>query len=643
MDFFTAQDHARSLSRRLVVLYLLAMLAVVFAVTVVLGGTWYWLFVDSRQSGYLFRWVADNPGFLGLIAAGCAGLIGVASLTRVLSLRDGGARVARGLGAAEVSADTQDLMRRRLRNVVEEMAIASGITMPQVFVLEREAGINAFAAGYRSEDATVTVTRGALEQLDRDELQGVIAHEFSHILNGDMRLNIQMMGPLFGIMVIGFIGRSLLRSVGRSRGRSKSSQSRGVAAIVAVGAGFVVVGIVGVWCARLIRAAVSRQREYLADASAVQFTRQTEGIAGALKKIGTLAKGSRLDTADAEEVAHMLFGPGQKFGTRWFATHPPLGERIRRLDPAFTGMPAEAVPSGLQIPEPGHRFALAVSELTGMVSGASVDTRLGVAHLLHRNFPAELYEAAHASRDAPLLMLALVLHRQAQPRAQQLAFLARQLGAERSARIEALAGQLAQIGPQYRLPVLDIAFPAIRNRPEEELRFYRELLQRLIDADGQVELFEYCLGRIVDQGIERGLAPADRVRTSSEPVTSPRFRDDVLMVFAVLAANGHETADDAVLALRSGLEHLQPKLAPTPAVLRELLRLADDWQRRLDTALTRLSRTSGSERRRLVEALYVTASKDAQISVAESELLRAFCAVLDCPLPPLYAAVSSSD
>ena len=638
MDFFTAQDHARSLSRRLVLLYLLAVLAVVFAVTVVLGGTWYWLFVSPEQSGHLFRWVADSPGFLGLIATGCAGLIGVASLSRVLSLHDGGARVARGLGASEVNADTQDLMRRRLRNVVEEMAIASGITMPQVFVLEREGGINAFAAGFRPEDAAVTVTRGALEQLDRDELQGVIAHEFSHILNGDMRLNIRMMGPLFGIMVIGFIGRSLLRSVGRGRSRSRSSQSRGAAAIVAIGAGFVVVGFVGVWCARLIRAAVSRQREYLADASAVQFTRQTDGIAGALKKIGTLDKGSRLDAADTEEIAHMLFGPGQKFLSRWFAPHPPLGERIRRLDPVFTGMRVETVPSGLQIPDPDHRFELALAGPGQEVTGS----QLGVAHLLHRTLPAELYEAAHASRDAPLLMLALVLHRQAQPRAQQLAFLVKQLGAERSARLEALAGQLAELGPQYRLPVLDIAFPAIRNRPEDELLFYRELLQRLIDADGRVELFEYCLGRVVDQGIERGLAPAARVRRSSRPVTSPYFTDDLLTVFSVLAANGHETADDALAALQSGLEHLQPGLAPDPVVGRELLRPADGWQRRLDAALARLSRLGGSERLRLVEALFVTASKDAQISVAESELLRVFCTVLDCPLPPLYAAVSSS-
>ena len=172
--------------------------------------------------------------------------------------------------------------------------------------------------------------------------------------------------------------------------------------------------------------------------------------------------------------------------------------------------------------------------------------------------------------------------------------------------------------------------------------FYRELLQRLIDADGTVELFEYCLGRIVDQGIERGLAPAARVRRSSRPVTSPRFTDDILTVFSVLAANGHETADDALAALQSGLEHLQPGLAPDPAVLRELLRPADGWQRRLDAALARLSRLGGSERLRLVEALFVTASKDAQISVAESELLRVFCTVLDCPLPPLYGAVSSS-
>ncbi|MDJ0929417.1 MAG: M48 family metallopeptidase [Gammaproteobacteria bacterium] len=655
MDFFAAQDQSRRQTRRLILLYALAVFAVVIAVTAILSSAWYWLTVQSGGAQRITDWAAARGHVFAVIATGTLGLIAAAGLFRMLNLRGGGARVARELGGTEVAADTRDLLRRRLRNIVEEMAIASGVAVPQVFVLEREAGVNAFAAGYRPEDAVVAVTRGALEQLDRDELQGVIAHEFSHILNGDMRLNIRMLGPLFGIMVIGHIGRLVLRSVGR--GRTTSRRSSGAPVVLIVSIGLIAVGFVGVLGARLIRASVSRQREFLADASAVQFTRQPDGIAGALKRIAAGSQGSRVESVDVEEVSHMLFAPGATIA-RLFATHPPLLDRISRLDPAFdagqlksvgTAAPTDtgdtvtvaALSAGAEIPAAQTRFPLVPEAVVAHV-GETGASEVSVAHVLHRNIPAELYEAVHADREAPLLVLGLMLHPDAEPRSAQLSFLVQQLGPERASKVEDYATTVAELGPQYRLPLLDMAFPALRNRPLSEIDYFRDLLRKLVDADGAIELFEYCLSRILDGALDRVAAPDLRTRRLRHPVTAPRFRAAINTVFGTLAGRGHDRSDVAVTALRAGLEKLEPGLAPAVDEALGLVRPRDGWQSRLDRALADLRQLAPAEQRRLIAALTVTAATDGSITVAESELLRVFCAVLECPLPPLYADFSQA-
>ena len=312
MNFFERQARARRNTTRLVLLFALAVAGIVVAVDLgvllVFGG---------------------EPALLAMSTLLALGVIGIGSLYRMASLRGGGEAVALQMGGVPVPEDTTDLHLRRLRNVVEEMSIASGVPVPKVYVMEHEAGINAFAAGYSPSDAVIAVTRGALDRLNRDELQGVIAHEYSHILNGDMRLNIRLVGVLFGILMIGLIGRKILQHGGGGV-RGRGAMPVLVGALIAL-----VVGYVGLFFGRLIKAGVSRSREVLADASAVQFTRQTAGLAGALKKIGGLHDGSRLaERAEAEEVSHMLFGDGT--GLRGlFATHPPLLQRIQALEPSF--------------------------------------------------------------------------------------------------------------------------------------------------------------------------------------------------------------------------------------------------------------------------------------------------------------------
>ena len=313
MNFFERQAQARRMSGRLLALFALAVAGVVAAVVLAA-----WVGGGARTVGGALFWAMLSLGVIGL-----------GSLYRIASLRGGGDKVALELGGTPVPGNPTDLDLQRLRNVVEEMAIASGVPVPRLFVLEKEEGINAFAAGYAPADAAVAVTRGALDRLNRDELQGVIAHEFSHVLNGDMRLNIRLIGLLFGILMISLVGRKILEH-GSFGGRNK-----GGGAIVAAAIAALVIGSIGMFFSRMIKAGVSRSRERLADASAVQFTRQSAGLAGALKKIGALQAGSRLEhRGDAEEISHMLFGDGM--GLRGlFATHPPLLARIQALEPGF--------------------------------------------------------------------------------------------------------------------------------------------------------------------------------------------------------------------------------------------------------------------------------------------------------------------
>src|SRR6516162_3218479 len=347
-DFFQRQDSARRRTFLLVVYFVLAilvMVALVYGLLLALG---------LYGAGEPVSWW--QPELLLLVAAGVGIVVGGASAFKVAQLASGGQAVALMMGGVEVPGTTTEPRQKRLLHVVEEMAIAAGVPVPPVYILD-EPGINAFAAGYAPGDAVVAVSHGCLTYLTRDELQGVVAHEFSHILNGDMRLNIRLIGLIFGIIALTVVGRILMLTSGRrgSSGRSDSGAGR-----VILGLGLFVLGLVGAFFGRLIQAAVSRQREYLADASAVQFTRNPDGIAGALKKIGGLKEGSRINDPAAEEVGHMFFANAFRQGIfGLLATHPPLNDRIRRLDPTFTGeypavRPVGVDPVEVEGPRPGH-------------------------------------------------------------------------------------------------------------------------------------------------------------------------------------------------------------------------------------------------------------------------------------------------
>ena len=633
MNFFERQAQARRMSTRLLVLFGLAVAGIVLAVDVAV-----WLAWGPPGGG------PPSPGVLAFASLATLAVIGLGSLYRIASLRSGGDAVATQLGGVPVPEDTRDPSLRRLRNVVEEIAIASAVPVPALFVLEHEAGINAFAAGYSPSDAAVAVTRGALDRLNRDELQGVIAHEFSHILNGDMRLNIRLMGLLFGILMLGLIGRKVLYL--GSGGR----RGRGAAPVVAAGLAAIVIGYVGVFFARMIKAGISRSRETLADAAAVQFTRQTAGLAGALKKIGGLPQGARLeDRGDAEEVSHMLFGDGVGF-SGLFATHPPLLERIRALEPGFDAGRLDALsrqwmqhmPHGLEEdarlgfaardadPLPGDDLSFAVDPqaVADQVASPGADDYLR-ADAIAAALPAPLHALA-ARRDAAM-PLVFALLRDADPglaERQDVEVAARLGSALANAARELHAGQVAGLHPQLRLPLASLAFPVLRLRPRPELETFLDTVHAVVHVDGRVSLFEYCLGKLLDVQLRESLDPSRHARFGRRK--PGEVRSEIATLLCVLAQLGHPDPAEAQRAYLAGMRHILPG--------DHLPYLPREGPLALDAAWAPLDRLDPLAKQALVEAATATIAHDGRMRVAEAELLRTLCGVLHCPLPPMPAA-----
>ncbi|WP_435581969.1 M48 family metalloprotease [Amycolatopsis thermoflava] len=627
MNFFERQLEVRRASARLVWLFTLA---VVVIVALVDFAVWAGFRLWERQAGSAVR-ILVVAGVLTVL------VIGLTSWIRTLLLRrGGGGKVATSLGGVPVSPDTPDPNLRRLRNVVEEIAIASGMPVPQLYVLPNEPGINAFAAGWTPGDAAIAVTQGALDRLSRDELQGVIAHEFSHVVNGDMRLNIRLMGVLTGILGLALLGRILLPRGGGRR------QAGSVGPLVLPALVAVIAGYVGVVIGRLIKAGVSRQREFLADASAVQFTRQTEGLAGALKKIAGLPAGSRLHTAKAEDVSHMLFGESRKFSSL-FATHPPLVRRIQLLDPAFdpreldqlSSRWAAAPPSGMD-EDRALGLTTAAAPALGPVRApadavvASIGNpaagSFGHAGGLLRCIPEDVQARARRADSVVPVILGLLLSGHPQIRTGQHQLLTARLGRPLADAAWREGDALRGLDPAARLPLTELAFPALRQRPQQELQAVAAVLHELVRIDGKVDVFEYCLSALLVRDLSEAAhhRPPWPVRRTSLRQAAP----SVAALFAVVAAVGHRDPAAAAAAFRAGLARVLPG-APIP-----FQPPGQAWQA-LDAAWPVLDGLPGPDKALLVDGLTTVIRNDGVLGVAESELLRTVCAMVHCPLPPL--------
>jgi Zn-dependent protease with chaperone function len=632
MDFFAAQDQARRRTRILVVLFGLAILAIVLVIYVPAN-----LVLGAGPEGH-------DPRLFAQIALPVAGFILAGTWWRLRTLRAGGPTVAALMGARPVAPDSASAAEARLINIVEELALASGIPVPAVYVLEREEAINAFAAGYSIHDAAVVVTKGCMERLDRDELQGVMAHEFSHILNGDMRLNIRTVGVLYGLVLLTVTGRGILRTAAHT-GRRKDNAAGGA---IAIGLALVIVGYLGVFFGKLIKAAISRQREYLADAAAVQFTRNPHGLAGALKKIATLLPGSVIHDHHAEELSHVFFASGLRqsgLGLPLFTTHPPIERRIRRIDPAWDGSYDVAVPEsmkqaaetaraervpGMGVP-PMARRGLSTAAVMASI-GAPAAVHLAYARDLLGRIPPALRSATHDETGAQALVLALLLSSESGPvREQQLEAITADGGPALARRTVELETWIARVGAEARLGLLDLALPTLHHLPEPRAVAFRRTVQRLIREDNQVRMFDYALVHILARhlrpGRGRDAAPGEHFH-SFQPL-----REDVEVVLSVVAHSGATAAREAEAAFGGAADRLPPTAHPLALRQPECLDLP-----RVDRALQRLERASLGVRRRLVDAAAHCVAFDGRVLPEEAETLRAVAEALECPLPPVSAA-----
>lgn len=667
MDFFEAQARARQRTSRLILLFILAVLGTIAAgyLAAILmlrqispragqfeAGFWS-LQTSGQWSDAPARTTWWDPGILVTVAFGTAAVVGLASLYKWRQFGSGGSAVAESVGARQVDPATTDPAERRLLNVVEEMAIASGMPVPTVYLLPDETAINAFAAGLTTNDAVVAVTRGTLQKLNRDELQGVVAHEFSHILNGDMRMNLRIAAVVFGILVIGLSGRGILWSLRGGR-MSRGKNGGIIAGIVALGVALVIIGYVGYFFGRLIQAAVSRQREFLADASAVQFTRNPTGIADALKKIGGYALGSTLQSPRSTAIGHFFFAQAFRTGvTGWWATHPPLAERIRAIDPGFDGHMFDPpkvvdvahesfVAAGLTAPTSPDLVAprspaaaprmvhLPVSRPLAMnLVGTLLPENLVHARNLLATTPDSLRHAVQSPADACVLLYGLLLDDDPANRARQTEIVSRMAGTRPRQRLEQLLPDLHRLRPEHKLPLLQLSLPALRNLSAPALESFFDVLDELVHADARVSVFEFTLQKLLIHSLRLGRAPS---AAGAQIHSFTAVAGEIAVVLSALASHSSSTVDDARAAFARGAASLQ--VLETPLAFRPM---ADGDFAPLDVALDRLARTSFAIRQRVLNAATQVAGEDGRMGVAEFELLRAFAAALDCPLPPLPA------
>ncbi|MFH1123884.1 MAG: M48 family metallopeptidase [Pseudomonadota bacterium] len=629
MDFFDSQEAAKKKTTLLCLYFILALCLIICGVylAIVVG----WSLSVEKMAHPL------NPALFLYVTAGVLSVVLIGSLYKIIVLSKGGAKVAEMLGATPVDPGTTDPDERKLLNVVEEMGIASGIPVPRVFVLRLEKGVNAFAAGLTPGDAVVAVTRGCMDRLTRDELQGVVAHEFSHILNGDMRLNIRLMGIINGILVIAMIGRAVLRGMSSSKSRSSSKKGGGGLPVLVLGLILILVGYIGVLFGKLIKGAVSRQREFLADAAAVQFTRNPSGILGALKKIAGVDEGSRIRERHAEEASHLFFANGlPKAFVRWLSTHPPIEERMRRIDPVFKGsLPEDAAGTTGPAPEPDGEALpsfLAAREL----SPDQLVSQVGNPHPEHLAFAKKIItdlhplvsEAAHEPFGARALLYCLLMDRDEGVRSAQIKRLESHADPAVMRHTRMLLPLVDTLARGYRLPLVDLSIPTLKNLSPNQYRIFRENVRHLVEADQGISLFEYVIRQILVHHLDLFFREkrAHRVKYHLFDQVQVESRE----LLSILAWQGNRDASAAERAFQAGMNELAADRTFS------ILTREECHLRLLDSALGRLAEASPHLKRGLLKASVQCVSTDRMITVHEAELIRAIADSLDCPIPPIF-------
>ncbi|MEO6918198.1 MAG: M48 family metallopeptidase [Collimonas sp.] len=650
MTFFEQQHQARQETRKLVFLFALAVIAIVIAVNLAMALLWNFKFGSHHELLHSYP-----KGFFAINTLITLALIGGGTLIQTFNLRDGGDAVALMAGGRMISPATGDLQERRLLNVVEEMALASGIACPKVYLLEQEDSINAFAAGYNQNEAVVAVTRGTLNRLTRDELQGVVGHEFSHILNGDMRLNVHLIGVLFGIQMIAGFGQQLMNFGRFSTSNRDDKGPPWQLVMLFAGLALFVVGYIGIFFGRVIKSAVSRQREFLADASAVQFTRNPEGIGGALRKIGGLTDGkkigSQINHPNAEQLSHLFLGSARpNLLDGWFATHPPLMERLKRIY-GRSMSPLEA--PELQTPYAEHAermpdLPFAAAGFAGAGDGPAMQPSapsFGAAGLATPSLefgnssgnksplPAQLDGAVRNPVAARAVIYAMLLGDGAE-RDAQLAILKAD-APQQAAMTTFLAESIARLPLSARLPLVDLAAPALWQLTQPERDNLLAIVDQLIAADSRITLAEFVLQTI----LTRRLAPrAGRL----VPIRFNRLSDlgpDVALLLSLVAHvsvpadRTDMTAARLTAFLRGATACSELKLASHDYCDGASLSFP-----RVRQALDNANQLAPLAKPQLIKALLAAADDGNALQLTSADILRAICAGIEAPIPPAVAA-----
>ncbi|MDQ7734434.1 M48 family metallopeptidase [Halomonas sp. SpR1] len=645
MDFFTAQDNARRKTGRLVVLMVLAVLALIVVTTLAIAIALHLMGEQSATQTNLPTpglWSALSIELVIGVAIAVLAVVVLGGLFKRSQLKRGGRVVAEALGGREINLNTRDADERRILNVVEEMAIASGTPVPSVYVLEEES-INAFAAGYQTNDAVIGITRGTIRHLTRDELQGVVAHEFSHILHGDMRLNMRLISILHGILIIGLLGGTLLRSM-RFRRVGGGKRDNSGAVVLALGAVLMLIGYAGTFFGNLIKSAVSRQREYLADASAVQFTRNPQGIGNALVKIGSHSQGSYLQATQAAEFSHLFFGQGVRLGfSQMMATHPPIKDRIKRVMPDWDGrfdatLPTQQAESDAPEPEyddvrPGTEPGAMAAVLTGVSAQTAINTmgqpdqrHLAQARATLDALPERIKTAAHEPYAARALVYSLLLSQDKTMRKQQLKALQQVALPDVYRALMEYGPEMLRLDVQLRLPLIDLVLPALRSLSMEQAQHFRLCMERLIEADGQVTLFEWTLYQLLLSNLgQHGSGPANLKLND--------LQRECQLLLTVLATAGQDDSVEVGAALNAAERGLPFSLTATDDI---------SDMRALSLAVERLRRLKPLHKPALLQAMARCIEHSGRILPAEAELFRAMADILDCPMPPLLSDEASA-
>ena len=649
MDFFERQHQAKKKTGRLIFLFFAAVLFIGLLNFFLIGIS---LSLNSAYEGEGNYTRFQDPVLAGIVLLATFGIIALAGLFRQFQLREGGSSIAAMMDGRLVNMGTTDPDERKLLNVVEEMAIASGVPMPEVYVMDQENGINAFAAGFTVDDAVIGVTNGCMRMLSRDELQGVVAHEFSHILNQDMRLNLRLVAVIFGLVVLAELGRILLyMGSSSSRGRSRNSEGGG-GGIALIGLILMATSGLGILMGKILKSAVSRQREYLADSSAVQFTRNPAGLSGALKKIG--AAGAVLHSPKASEASHMFFGNALK--KSWFSftsTHPPLLERIQLLEPSFDGdfsgvkfeqrqvppessstMPlTEETQAGLPIPGLGQAIppvigAVAVEAAASVVNGGPSPEHVDFAAALLRSLSEKVRGAAHDTFDSCALIYALMLDKKDEAvRVEQLEIVQNAFGDQMVNTSEGLFDEVLALDQRAKLPVAELAVSSLRRLAHEQYECFINVLEALAAVDEQIDLFEYSLSKLVIRHLEPHFE--NRSKTAAQIYSLKRLGSECHLLLSGLAHAAGDEFEVIVKAYQSGKAILADEVETDAQPMGQFDLDA------LDQALNTLSACGPKQKTKLIEAAAATVSADGYLQIQEAELLRAIADSLGCPIPPL--------